>query len=152
MAILTENKIEINRSINEVYDFVINMENFGKWFPEVIKIESQNNLEHGVVGKKYIETVKDPFKGEVQIVIEVKKAEQNTSFITEGEYAPLLPKMILHFSETVHGGTAFTWAMESRTKNTFVKILLIPVAKLVMKKRAKIGVMNLKKILEKTRK
>ncbi|MBF0227545.1 MAG: hypothetical protein HQK76_19030 [Desulfobacterales bacterium] len=60
MTILTENKIEIDRSINEVYDFVTNMENFGKWFPEVIEIKSQNNLEHAVVGKRYIETVKDP--------------------------------------------------------------------------------------------
>lgn len=149
MTILTENKIEINRSVSEVYDFVINMENFGKWFPEVIEINSQNNLEHGIVGKKYIETVKDPFKGEVQIVIEVKKAEKDEFFITEGEYAPLLPKMVVHFSETLNGGTAFTWAMESRTENTFVKILLLPIAKLVMKRRAKIGVSNLKKIFEK---
>ena len=48
MTILTENTIEINCSISDVYDFVINMENFGKWFPEVIEIKSQNNLEHGV--------------------------------------------------------------------------------------------------------
>jgi hypothetical protein len=30
MIILTENKIDINRSISEVFKFVINMEDYGK--------------------------------------------------------------------------------------------------------------------------
>lgn len=148
MTILTENKIEIDRQVNEVYDYVTNMENFGNWFPEVINIQSHNNLDHGVIGKKYLETVKDPLKGKVKIVIEVKQAKANSSFVTEGEYAPLLPKMIVKFAETKNGGTALAWAMESRSKNLFIRIFMIPFAKSVMKKRGKIGVLNLKKILE----
>jgi carbon monoxide dehydrogenase subunit G len=148
MIILTENKIDINRSISEVFKFVVNMENYGKWFPKVIEIKSENNLEHGVVGKKYIEIVKDPFKGNVQIIIEVKKIEKDTLFITEGDYAPLLPKMSVHFTKTANGGTTLTWSMASRTENVFIRIFLIPIAKIVMRTRAKIGIINLKKILE----
>ena len=147
-VLLVKKKIEIERPINEVYDFATNMENFGSWFPEVIKIESHNNLDHGVVGKKYLETVKDPFKGEIQIVLEVKKADSCSSFVTEGDYPPLLPKMTIQFLETSKGSTELSWAMESRSKSFLIRISMIQLAKIIMRKRAKKGVLNLKNLLE----
>ncbi len=64
-----------------------------------VKIESDNSLEHATNGKKYIETVKIPFRGESKISLNVVKAEENKNFITEGDFSSLLPRMILKFYE-----------------------------------------------------
>jgi len=148
MAVLAKNKIKINHPITQVYEFVVNMENFIKWFPGVFNIESHNDLRHGVVGKKYLETIKVPFKREQKIIIEVKKAETGTLFITESEYLPLLPKMVVVFSKNPDNSTNVSWAMESRNKKIIFNLLFSPLVKHILKKRAEIGVLQLKKILE----
>lgn len=148
MTLLVKNKILIEQSIDKVYEYVTDMENFGDWFPGVIKITSQNKLKHGEVGKKYLETVKDPFRGKVEILIEVKKALTNSYFVTEGEYPPLLPKMSVQFSGKQNNSTEISWSMESRSNNMLIQILIIPLARIIMKKRAKSGIINLKRKLE----
>lgn len=148
MNILTENTVIINREIQVVFQFVINMKNFRLWFPEVVNIVSGNSLEHGVVGKVYLETVKVPFRGEKQISLNVVGAEKNKIFITEGNFYPLLPKMIVKFSEISPQGTSLTWSMQSRNNNLAFKFLLLPLFRRIMIKRAAIGVQNLKVMLE----
>ncbi|MBT28573.1 MAG: polyketide cyclase [Thalassobius sp.] len=149
MQVLTVSKVKIKRPIAEVYHFVVNMENFGQWFPEVINIQSANAIEHGLVGKKYLETVKVPFQGEQQISLEVVAAKKNELFMTEGEFHPLLPRMTVNFSADFENNTNLTWRMESRSNNSLFNILLLPIFKAILKKRAKKGVQSLKGILEK---
>ncbi|QCX39050.1 SRPBCC family protein [Aureibaculum algae] len=149
MNTLTSKTVTINRTIKEVYKFTTNMENFKSWFPKVIKIESNNSLNHAIVGKKYIETVIVPFKGESIISLNVVKAEENKIFITEGDFSPLFPKMTIKFHENSSNTTTLTWCMQSRNTNLIFTSLLLPIFKKIMNKRAKIGVQNLKTILEK---
>tara|TARA_R110002096_G_scaffold209585_1_gene396756 strand:- start:515 stop:985 length:471 start_codon:yes stop_codon:yes gene_type:complete len=146
---LTINTIIINRPGNEVYKFATNLENFKLWFPQAVKIESDNSLEHATNGKKYIETVKIPFRGKSNISLNVVKAEENKIFITEGDFSPLLPRMILKFSEDSSNTTTLTWSMQSRNTNLIFKTLLLPIFKKIISKRAELGIQNLKTILEK---
>jgi len=149
MNTLTSKTVTINRTVKEVYKFTTNMENFKSWFPKVVKIESNNSLNHAIVGKKYIETVIVPFKGESKISLNVVKAEENKIFITEGDFSPLLPKMTIKFNENSSNTTTLTWCMQSRNTNLIFTSILLPILKKIMNKRAEIGVQNLKTILEK---
>tara|TARA_R110002049_G_scaffold207188_1_gene377654 strand:- start:36976 stop:37437 length:462 start_codon:yes stop_codon:yes gene_type:complete len=151
MNTLTVNTVIINRTRKEVYKFATNMENFKRWFPEVIEIESDNSLEHGIVEKKYTETVKIPLKGESKISLNVVKAKENMVFITEGGFSPLLPRMIMKFSEESSTTTILTWSMQSRNNNLIFKSLFLPIFKKIISKRAEVGIQNLKTILENER-
>ncbi|GHC66243.1 hypothetical protein [Ulvibacter litoralis] len=148
MNTLTVNTVIINLPRKEVYKFATNMENFKLWFPEVIEIKSDNSLEHGIVGKRYMETVKIPLRGESKISLDVVKAEENIVFITEGNFSPLLPRMIMKFSEESSNTTTLTWSMQSRNTNLIFKSLFLPIFKKIIITRAKVGILNLKRILE----
>ncbi|HTF81913.1 MAG TPA: SRPBCC family protein [Cytophagales bacterium] len=148
MEPLTITTIAINCPITEVYKFVINMENFKLWFPEVMDIKSDDQRTHGVVGKKYLETVRLPFKGVQKISLTVVQSEDNKLFITEGMFLPLLPRMVVKFTEDAHKITSLTWSMHSRNDSFIFKTLFLPFIQKVIEKRATVGLQNLKKILE----
>lgn len=149
MPVLTSNKILIHCPIAVVYEFVANMENFGKWFPKVLEIRSANSLEPDSIGKAYIETVKVPFRGLKHIKLKVVQSQKNSLFVTEGNFHPLLPRMTINFSEQANKTTVVIWRMESRNNGTIFNLLLLPLYKFVLKGRAQKGVQNLKELLEK---
>lgn len=111
MKTQTTSTVTINRPKEEVYNSVVNMENYKLWFPEVIDIKSDNSLEHDTVRKKYSEIVKVPFKGEEKISVKIVQAEKSNIFITEADLFPLLPRMIVQFSEDANQNTFLSWSM-----------------------------------------
>ena len=148
MPKIAERTIEIKNNIDSVFSYVVNMENFGKWFPKVIDIRAENNLAHGQIGKKYMELVKDPIKGNVQMTIEVKESKKNSLFVTHGSYAPLLPQMTVKFSESSPNTTLVHWRMASRNENIVFRLLALPLARIIIGPRTRIGLNNLKYNLE----
>ena len=72
------------------------MENYQEWFPGVINIQSANDLNHGVIGKKYIEILEFP-QGTQELLIEVKDLINNSTFVTEGDLEPIQPRMEMGF-------------------------------------------------------
>ncbi|MCG7585723.1 hypothetical protein [Photobacterium sp. OFAV2-7] len=99
MIKLAQEKQQIDQPITQVFSYVTNMENYRNWFPGIDSIKAINNLEHGQVGKQYVETLSLP-QGTVDLIIEVKEMEQNRLFMTQGDLEPLLPQMTINFSET----------------------------------------------------
>lgn len=148
MTKIAAGKIEIKNKIDTVFSYVVNMENFGKWFPKVIDIRSENNLAHGQIGKKYMELVKDPIKGNVRMTLEVKESKINSLFITQGNYAPLLPQMTVNFSESSPDKTLIHWRMDSRNENIVFRLLALPLARIIMSSRTRMGLNKLKYNLE----
>ena len=124
------------------------MENFGKWFPEVIDIKSENNFVHGQIGKKYIELVKDPIKGNARMTIEVKESKKNSLFVAQGNYTPLLPQMTVTFSESSHDTTLVHCRMDGRNENIVSRLFLLPLARIIMGSRTHTGLNKLKYNLE----
>lgn len=124
------------------------MENFAAWFPEVIAIQSGDNKDHGTLGKKYLETIKIPFKGEDKYSLEVKQSDENEKFITEGDVPPVSPRMTANFTKVSENETLVNWKMESRNKSILFRLLLLPLFRKEMSKRAYKGMANLKRLLE----
>lgn len=149
MIPIAKTETNIQCSASEAFRLISNMERFREWFPAVISIRSVNDLPHGEVGKKYLETVSIPLRGERDIELTVKESTENKRFVTEGKFPPLLPRMEVQINQT--GGTEVIvkWAMFSRSKSRVVQFLLLPLAKSIMQKRANIGAANLKALLEK---
>ncbi|OGB25993.1 MAG: polyketide cyclase [Burkholderiales bacterium RIFCSPLOWO2_02_FULL_57_36] len=148
MHLLTEKTINIKRPISAVFEYVANMEKFGEWFPGVVLIESANGLDHGQVGKEYLETVSVPLRGTRKIRLAVREVRGNRFFATEGKFPPLMPRMEISLSEAEMNSCELTWRIFSRNNNLIVRHALLPLARRVMRKRAESGVAALKKRLE----
>jgi hypothetical protein len=148
MYLLAEQTITISRSVEAAYQYTTNMEYFGEWFPGVLSIESANDFPHAKCGKEYLETVSIPLRGKRKIRISVKKAQPNKLFITEGEFPLLMPRMEIAFQASGANSCSVTWRMFSRNNSFLFKITLLPLVKNVMRKRAAIGIKQLKQKLE----
>ena len=146
--LLTSQEIIATISIQKAYSFISNMENFGLWFPEVIEIVSDNKLDHGVVGKTYLEKVNLPPNGIQQLGIEVKKAEAPNLYVTESEFSPLFPRMTMQLTELEPGITRINWSMISRSKDYDFIEKELPGFKQIIGSRASLALQQLKKILE----
>lgn len=147
MNLIATKTISINKNPHEVFDYISNMENFARWFPEVISIEASDELAHGSVGKRYQEIVKVPLKGNQKIELKVVKSNKPTQFCTEGKFLPLLPRMEIQLKGS-EANTDITWSMFSRNNHFLFKILMLPLIKPVIQKRANMGLGTLKKLLE----
>ncbi|MGM7685173.1 SRPBCC family protein [Cytobacillus sp. Hm23] len=145
---LAESKIDINKNIGDVFLYITNMENFDQWFPKVIKVRPSTDKAVGEVGKVFLETVKMPLKGKVDISIEVKEFEKNKRFVTEGDLNPIFPRMTVLLSEKENMVTHVIWRMESRNKGLLIKTFVLPFIKGIMQRRATQGLLNLKNVLE----
>ncbi len=146
--LLAEESVEIQCSLGAAYDFACDLENFGQWFPGVIKIIAQDTLDLTTPGKSYLETVAIPLRGKSDVRIRVKEAQRNELLITEGSLRPLLPRMHIRFRDSGNGSTFVHWQMHSRSQSVLLRATLIPMARRLMKARAKEGMANLKRQLE----
>lgn len=148
MTLIARTTIAIKCSSESAFSVVSNMERFGDWFPGVKSIKSINNLPHGEVGKKYLEIVSVPIGGEKEIEITVKESIRFERFVTEGRFLPLLPRMEVVIANSGENEISLQWSMYSRSDSMAVKILLLPLVKKTMQKRANIGSVRLKRLLE----
>jgi carbon monoxide dehydrogenase subunit G len=146
--LIAEESAEIRCSIAEAYEYTCDLEKFGQWFPGVIKIVAEDALDLTATGKSYLETVAIPLRGNSNVRIRVKEAQRNHIFVTEGSLRPLLPRMQIQFRDSGQNSTLVNWQMHSRSQSVLVRATLIPMARRVMKARAKEGMANLKRHLE----
>ncbi len=98
---------------SRVYEYVVDMENYGNWFPGVIDIRSTDKLPAGTVGKRYLEKIEFP-EGPGELTIEVKQATPNERFVMEGDLPQLLPRMTVDFADDGEDGCRLTLTYESR--------------------------------------
>ena len=138
----------INCAPDKAYSLISNMEHFGEWFPEVVSVTSKNDLAHGEVGKEYLETITIPVLGTRTVEVTVREAVTNKRFYTEGVFLPWMPSMEMKISAMGSDEISFTWGMYSRSSSWIVNLMLIPIAKRTMQKRADIAVVQLKALLE----
>ena len=148
MHLLAEESVEVQCTVSEAYEYACDLEKFGLWFPGVIKILSEDTLDLAVPGKSYLETVSIPLRGNRSVRIRVKEAQRSSLFITEGSLRPLLPRMEMRFQASGPNATLVTWQMHSRAQSALLRATLIPLARRVMKVRAREGITKLKQNLE----
>lgn len=146
--LLAKERVRINRSAKVIYDYVANMERFSEWFPGVLSIESANGHPHGHIGKEYLETVAIPLRGERKIKLVVREAQTDRLFVTEGKLFPLMPRMEVSIDSNGTESCDVTWRMLSRNESAIFRLTLLPLARGVVRKRAKSGLGKLKSNLE----
>jgi len=147
MIELAKTSTTIATPINDVFNYVSNMENYGHWFPGVVAIRSKNNLMHAAVGKTYVETLNLP-DGECELTIEVDQCDTDHLFITKGDLAGVLPQMTVMFSSDEENNCLITLQYHSRNTSLTEKSDIVIALKEDLTVRAEIGIARLKEILE----
>jgi hypothetical protein len=111
--------------------------------PKVIR-----DLSAAAAGKKYRETFSVPLRGKRSVTIRVTDATAPRRLVTEGDLRPLLPRMEMELVDAGQNTFEVRWRMLSRNENRLAGCTVLPVAGWVMRRRAKIGLLNLKLLLE----
>lgn len=151
MHLLTEKTVEIQCSAGALFAFAANMENFSRWFPGVLAIRAEDNAPHDRVGKAYLEQVRLPAGRTRTIPIRVVEIQKPNRFVTEGQFAPLHPRMTVIIEPLSACSSRLTWSMHSRSDNMLFRYTLLPLFRRVMEQRAAVGVRKLKGLMEATR-
>lgn len=148
MYLLADAVVTIECSREKTFDYAANPENFLDWFPGVASIVASNELSAAEIGKKYLETVSVPLRGKRSAMIRVTDATAPQRLVTEGDLRPLLPRMEIQFVDAGQNTCEVRWRMLCRNSNGLAGCTVLPVAGWVMRRRAKIGLRNLKLLLE----
>lgn len=147
MIELAKASTTIAAPVDTVFRYVSNMENYKHWFPGVVAITSKNNLAHGIVGKKYSETLSLP-NGESELIIEVDQCEVNHIFITRGDLIGILPQMTVRFSVDEDNHCYLDLQYHSRNPELTERSEVITALQEDLITRAKAGLVRLKEIME----
>lgn len=136
----------ISASVNTVFNYVTNMDNYGYWFPGVQAIKSKNSTPHASIGKTYLETLLLP-DGEYELTIEVVECEVNRFFLTKGDLTGVLPQMTIEFFPEEKNKCRMKLQYHSRNSSLTEKSDIIIALKKDLKIRASEGISNLQKML-----
>jgi hypothetical protein len=148
MYLLADAVVTVECSREKAFDYAANLENFANWFPGVVSIVASDDLSAAAIDKKYLETVSVPLRGKRSVMIRVTDATAPRRLVTEGDLRPLLPRMEMELVDAGQNACEVRWRMLSRDKNGLAGCTVLPVAGWVMRRRAKIGLLNLKLLLE----
>ena len=145
---LVDKTLSIDCPIANVFEFLSNHENYVRWFPGVITVESVDDLPHGTVGKIYSEILRLPTGRNRQMAIEVVESRSPGLFVTEGALAPLYPRMEVRLSDVSAKQTVLSWRFLSRSQSIIGRFLIRILVKKTLTRQSEIGLLRLKNILE----
>lgn len=148
MYLLAEVVVTVACSRAKAFDYAADLENFLHWFPGVSTITATDELPMSTRGKKYTETVSVPLGGTRSVTIQVIEATAPNRIVTHGDMRPILPRMEMEFVQTGQNDCEVHWRMMSRNENRLATCTVLPVAGRVMRRRAQVGLRNLKRQLE----
>ncbi|OUS38690.1 hypothetical protein A9R01_02985 ['Osedax' symbiont bacterium Rs2_46_30_T18] len=147
MIELAKTTVAIAAPVGTVFNYVTNMENYIDWFPGVVAIRSANNLAHGIVGKKYLETLSLP-EGDVEMEIKVHRSEINKLFLMQGNLTGLLTQMTVRFTADEKNNCNLSLQYHSRNPELTCTSDMIIALREDLAVRAEQGVTRLKALLE----
>lgn len=145
---LIDETIIIDRPIEQVFAFVANHENYALWFPGVISITSEASVPHATVGKVYSEIIRLPTGHKRHIRIPVVQSNPPFQIATEGEFAPLHPRMEFRLDPLDDTQTELRWLFTSRTTSLIGRFVVRLLAGRIMAANAGVARQRLKACLE----
>lgn len=149
--ILVDKTLSIDSPIATVFGFLSNHENYIKWFPGVVAIESSDNLPHGTVGKIYAEILRMPTGRNRTIAIRVQESQPPVLFVMEASFAPLHPRTEIQLSEKSENETILSWRFLSRSQSLVGRLLIRILVKNKLARQSEAGLLTLKEMLEEDR-
>jgi hypothetical protein len=151
MYLLADADVDIACSAADAFDYACDLENFSDWFPGVVDVVAHNDVAFSERGREYRETIVVPLRGRRSVGIRVIDAEAPHRLITEGDLSILLPRMEIHITQSSPQVCTVQWRMLSRNRNALARLVVLPMARTVMTKRAGAGLERLKESLERDR-
>lgn len=145
---LADKTLSIRSPIANVFTFLSNHENYIRWFPGVIAIESADKLPHGRVGKIYRETLRLPTGRNRLIDIEVIDSQPPNLFVMEGAFAPLHPRTELRLVAESAEETVLNWRFFSRSQSAIGRFIIPTLVRKTLERQSEVGLLQLKTILE----
>ncbi len=145
---LVDKTLSINSPIATVFEFLSNHENYIRWFPGVVEIESPDKLQHGTVGKIYNETLKLPTGRNRTISIEVIESQSPALFAMEADFAPLHPRTEIRLIARSADETTLNWRFLCRSQSLIARFLIRTLVKKTILRQSEAGLLKLKKILD----
>ena len=135
--------VVIARPADEVFRYVADLRNEPSWHVDVASVPADTDPVP-VVGKSYPLKFK-PFMGKTDGVLTAVAVEPGARVTYEADFAGLQPR-ITYTVEREGDGTRFTRAVEMQPRG--VKVLMTPMMAIMVPRRNKIFVQNLKRALE----
>ena len=155
MYLLADAAVDIACSAADAFNYACDLENFSDWFPGVINVVAHNDVAFSERGREYRETVDVPLRGRRSVGIRVVDAEAPHRLITEGDLSIVMPRMEIHITQSSPQACTLQWRMLSRNRNrnrnALARLVVLPIVRTVMTKRAATGMQRLKERLERDR-
>jgi hypothetical protein len=148
MYLLADAAIEIACPSTEAFEFACDLENFAAWFPGVIDVVAHDAVPFSERGREYRETVDVPLRGRQLVAVRVVDADAPRWLATEGDLSIVMPRMEIRIAESSPAQCTLHWRMLSRNTGLLARLLVLPIARTVMTKRARTGLKRLKQHLE----
>jgi uncharacterized protein YndB with AHSA1/START domain len=141
--IRSSESVEITRKPDEVFAYVSDLRNEPTWHVDVVSFPGEVDVPP-VPGKSYVATMK-PFMGKTEGTFTAVDVVPDSKIVMRAAMAGLAP-MLTYTVEPAGDGTRFTRSVEM--KPTGFLVLMTPMMMLMVPRRNKVFVANLKRALE----
>ncbi len=135
--------VVVDRTPDEVYRYVADLRNEPNWHVDVASVPPETD-PIPVIGKTYALKFK-PFMGKTEGTFTVVEVEPGARVEYRADFAGLRP-LITYTVEPVGEGARFTRSVEMRP--TGLKVLIAPLMALMVPRRNRVFVENLKRALQ----
>jgi uncharacterized protein YndB with AHSA1/START domain len=135
--------VVIARPAAQVFDYVADLRNEPAWHVDVAAVPPDVDAPP-VVGKTYAVTFA-PFMGKTAGTFTAREVVPGSRVVYQADFAGLRPR-ITYTVEPVGDGARFTRAVEMKPGG--LKVLMTPMMALMVPRRNKVFVANLKRVLE----
>jgi uncharacterized protein YndB with AHSA1/START domain len=142
-VVTSAESVEIARTTDEVFRYVADLRNEPEWHVDVASVPPETDAVP-VVGKTYHLKFK-PFMGKTDGSFTALEVEPGQRVVYRGDFAGLQPQ-ITYLIQPTAAGTRFTRAVEMKPRG--VKVLMTPMMAMMVPRRNKVFVKNLKEALE----
>ena len=146
--LLTRLTAHTHQPIDSVFTFIANHENYKRWYPGVVSVTSVDDMPHGVVGKTYCETLQMPGGRLQNIQIVTIASTPPHRFVTQGDFASLLPQMTFELSSSEGGGTDVMWMFHSRHTSPVRRLVARLIFRPILRRQATHAMATLTRLLE----
>jgi len=135
--------VTVARPPGDVFRYVADLRNEPSWHVDIASVPQETDPVP-VVGKTYVLKFK-PFMGKTEGTFTALEVVPDTRVVYRADFAGLQPQ-ITYTVEPADAGTRFTRAVEMKPGG--VKMLMTPMMALMVPRRNKVFVQNLKRALE----
>jgi hypothetical protein len=144
---LADIAVVIDRPPREVHAYVSNHENYPEWFPDAQRVESVDDIAHGVIGKRYREKVRLSHRRMAVMTIEVVECEPGRLFATQSRIGPFATRMEIHLEE-LPAATRLRWIFLANGSSWLNRLVFRLLAGRGIARNGAKAVANLKNVLE----